>query len=216
MSRTNDKNEAARGSGARSDTLPACPACGSAARREGARFCATCGRNLRERGYRPADGLRASYRWQAAAELSRRVREGVGTSAGARRPERLSAAPRPRPRANENSRARRDEIAPARPDEKSRRVRLTSPNRRARTARRNVPTERAYVLMAYALMPYVGIFLCTAAIACGAVGVRRAIRERHPAAEREAEAAVLYAILLTGAQALLWLISFSLSGWLSA
>ena len=185
MSRTDDREAAARERGER---VPACPACGARARREGARFCSTCGRSLRERGYRPADGLRASYRWQTAAELSRRGREGAGPRGFARNSERLSAALRPRPRA----------------DEISRRARLTSANRRPRAARRNGPTESAYVLITYALMPYVGVVFCPAAAVCGAVGMRRARRERHPAAEREAEQSVAYAILLFGAQALLW------------
>lgn len=215
MSRTNDENVAA-GSGARADALPACGACGAAARRAPARFCATCGRSLREREYRPADGLRASYRWQTSAELSRRSRESVPPRGGARRAERLSAPSRPRPRADVNSRARFDELAPAWPDEASRRARPTSANRRARTSRRNEPTAHAYVLMAYALMPYVGIFFCPAAVVCGAVGLRRAGRERHPAAEREAERSIVYAILLFGAHSLLWLVSYGLTEWLSA
>ncbi|MCA1615728.1 MAG: hypothetical protein LC800_16830 [Acidobacteria bacterium] len=211
MSRTDDEREA---TGSRAEGLPACPACGASARRARARFCATCGRNLRARGYRPADGLRASYRWQTGPELSRPGREAAGTPSGVPRSERLSAAPRPRPRAADaNPRPRRDEIARPRPDETSRRARLTSPNRRPRAHRRNAPTARAYVLMAYALVPFVGIVLCPAAVVCGAVGLRRAGRERHPAAAREAGQSIVYAVLLTGAQALLWLISFGLTGW---
>lgn len=216
MSRTDDDNEAAKESGMCGDESPACAACGAAARRPRARFCAACGRHLRDREYRPAEGLRASYRWQGGAEPARRGREeGARTSAaaGARRPDRPAPAPRPRLRADEYARAGRGDIARPRPDEISRRVRLTSPNRRPRTSRRNVPTERAYVLMAYALMPYLGLLFAPAALACGAVGLRRAGRERHPAAAREAERAVVYAVLLTGAQGLLWLISLSVSAW---
>jgi len=211
MSRTDDTEATAS---ERAQGLPACPACGARARRDGARFCATCGRSLRERGYRPADGLRASYRWETAAELSRRSRDGAGPRGCARSSERLSSAPRPQPRADENSRARREEVARAWPDGASRRVRLTSANRRPRTARRNPPTEHAYVLLAYALMPWVGVFFCPAAAACGAAGLRRARRERHPAAEREAEQSIVYAILLFGTQALLWGFMFLIPVWL--
>ena len=62
-------------------------------------------------------------------------------------------------------------------------------------------------------MPCVGVFFCPAAIACGAVGMRRARRERHPAAEREAEQSIVYAILLFGAQALLWGFMFLVPVW---
>lgn len=51
---------------------PACPACGARARRAEARYCATCGRHLRERDYRPADALRASYRWPGVTPHARR------------------------------------------------------------------------------------------------------------------------------------------------
>jgi ribosomal protein L37E len=48
--------------------LPSCPACGARALRAAARYCATCGRGLRERDYRPADRLRASYRWPSITQ----------------------------------------------------------------------------------------------------------------------------------------------------
>jgi hypothetical protein len=220
----------------------ACPACGAVARRASARYCATCGRGLGERDYRPAESLRASYRWQRPGPPA--------PSINSHAPRRDSPAPPSRDSLVSPS---RDSLSPrraavSRPREvrrtfgascsreafgtreafgawevsRAREARRAAPSLFGRTragrgdaARRNAETERAYALLAYALCsPFLGVLLCPWAIACGAAGLRRARRERHPAAAREAERSVVYGILLFGAQALLWELVFLAPGWM--
>lgn len=75
---------------------------------------------------------------------------------------------------------------------------------------RNEQTARGYVFLAYSLVPVVGVVFCACAFVCCAAGLRAA---RHGGRSAEAVAArrgVAYAVLLAGAQTLIWLVAFIL------
>ena len=80
--------------------------------------------------------------------------------------------------------------------------------------RRNEQTARGYVFLAYALVPFVGVVFCACAVACCAAGLRDARLSRRGAEAAEARRGVAYAVLLAGAQVLLWLFLFTIPVWL--
>ncbi|HLL74523.1 MAG TPA: hypothetical protein VK421_04610 [Pyrinomonadaceae bacterium] len=83
-----------------------------------------------------------------------------------------------------------------------------------RWGRRNEQTARGYVFLAYAFVPFVGIVFCACAVACCAAGACDARRSGRAREAAEARRGVAYAVLLAGAQVLLWLFVFTLPVWL--
>jgi hypothetical protein len=99
--------------------------------------------------------------------------------------------------------------------------RAVSPNARradARAAppwrRRDGQTARAYVFLALALAPLVGVAFGVCAFASGVSGLRHARREGDAGQAADARCAVVFAVLLTGAQAILCLFVLSIPVWL--
>jgi ribosomal protein L37AE/L43A len=155
---------------------PACPACGAASRRAAAKFCATCGRSLDDPDYRPADQLRASYRWRREEAFGARHDNPLAAIYEHRRAFVASRPPRQRffPRASSAKRA---------PDEY-----------------RNAATETAFVLVAYCFMPLFGLALAPCAVVFGCAGLVCARRSTHRRGSRAAAQAVAYGVVLFGAQ----------------
>lgn len=158
------------------DGLPVCPACGAVSQRAAAKFCATCGRSLEDPDYRPADQLRASYRWRR--EESRSVtRDNPLATIYEHRP--AFVAPR----------LARQKFFP----------RASSVNR-APDDYRNAATETAFVLIAYCFTPFFGLLLAPCAIVFGCAGVACARRSSHRRGTRAAAHALAYGVVLFGAQ----------------
>ncbi|MCA1629566.1 MAG: hypothetical protein LC774_04195 [Acidobacteria bacterium] len=169
MNRTEEMAET--GARAASES-PVCPACGAASRRAAAKFCATCGRSLEDPDYRPAERLRASYRW--------RREEALG---GARRDNALATVYEHRP-AFASSHLRREKFFP--------RARGSSSARRGRDDYRNAATETAFVLVAFCFIPFFGLLLAPCAVVFGCAGLVCARRSSHRRGSREAACAVAY------------------------
>ena len=79
---------------------------------------------------------------------------------------------------------------------------------------RNEQTARGYVFLAYSLLPFVGVIFCACAVACCAAGLRDAKINKCVAEVAVARRGFAYAVLITGAQALLWLFVFTIPIWL--
>jgi hypothetical protein len=144
--------------------------------RAAAKFCATCGRSLGDPDYRPADQLRASYRWRREE------------APGARHDNPLAAIYEHRPAF----------AAPHLPRQKS----FTRAARagRAREGYRNAATEKAFVLVALCFIPFVGLLLAPCAVVLGCAGLVCASRASHRRGARAAAQAVAYGVVLFGAQ----------------
>jgi hypothetical protein len=173
MNRTQEIAEIRAGA---ADEWPVCPACGVAPRRAAAKFCATCGRDLDEPDYRPADQLRASYRW--------RREEGLGV-----RHDNPLAAIYEHRRAPVASRLRRQKFFPR-----------ASSSQRAPDDYRNAATETAFVLVAYCFIPFFGLALAPCAVVFGCAGLVCARRSSHRRSSRAAAHAIAYGVALFGAQ----------------
>jgi ribosomal protein L37AE/L43A len=158
---------------------PVCPACGAASRRAAAKFCATCGRSLADPDYRPADQLRASYRW---------------------RREEPAGAPHDNPLAAiyEHQRA-----FAALPLPRGKFLPRASP-RRAPDDHRNAATETAFVLVAFCFIPFFGLLLAPCAVVFGCAGLVCARRSSRRRGARAAAHAVAYGVALFGAQVFIW------------
>ncbi|HVG28437.1 MAG TPA: hypothetical protein VM864_01825 [Pyrinomonadaceae bacterium] len=173
MNRTEDIAETvARAAG----ESPVCPACGAASRRAAAKFCATCGRGLDDPDYRPADHLRASYRWRREE------------ASGARHDNPLAAIYEHRPAF----------VAPHLP---RRKVSPRAPStKRAPDDYRNAATETAFILVAFCFIPFLGLLLAPCAVVFGCAGLVCARRSSHRRGARAAAHAVAYGVILFGAQ----------------
>jgi hypothetical protein len=169
-------------------TPPSCPACGAAARRAAAKFCATCGRSFSDLDYRPADQLRASYRWR---------REDV---ASARHDNPLAAIYEHR-RAFAAPLAARRKFFPRAPA-----------SERAVDDYRNAATETAFVLVAYCFIPLFGLVLAPCAVVFGCAGLVCARRSTHRRGSRAAAQSVAYGLALFGAQVFICWTLFALTG----
>jgi hypothetical protein len=158
------------------DESPVCPACGAASSRAAAKFCATCGRSLADPDYRPADHLRASYRWRREAAPGARHDNPLATIYEHRRAPASSRLPRRKffPRASSSKTA---------PDDY-----------------RNAATETAFVLVAYCFVPFLGLALAPCAVLFGCAGLVCARRSSHRRGSRAAAHAVAYGVALFGAQ----------------
>ena len=161
---------------------PACPACGAASRRAAAKFCATCGRSLEDPDYRPAERLRASYRWRREEAL------------GSQRDNALATVYEHRP-AFASSRLRRQKFFP--------RARGSSAQR-SLDDYRNAATETAFVLVAFCFVPFFGLLLAPCAVVFGCAGLVCARRSSHRRGSRAAAHAVVYGVVLLGAQVFIW------------
>jgi hypothetical protein len=155
---------------------PVCPACGAVSRRAAAKFCATCGRSLDDSDYRPADQLRASYRWRREESLRVTHDNPLATIYEHRRA--FVAAHRARqkffPRAPSMNRATDDY--------------------------RNAATETAFVIVAFCFIPFLGLLLAPCAVVFGCAGLVCARRSSHRRGTRAAAHAVVYGVVLFGAQ----------------
>jgi hypothetical protein len=158
------------------DGSPVCPACGAASHRVAAKFCATCGRSLDDTDYRPADQLRASYRWRREESLSVTHDNPLATIYEPRRAFAASHRARQKffPRASSMNRA---------PDDY-----------------RNAATATAFVLVAYCFIPFFGLVLAPCAIVFGCAGLVCARRSTHRRGSRAAAHAIIYGVVLFGAQ----------------
>ena len=167
---------------------PACPACGAVSRRAAAKFCATCGRSLEDPDYRPADHLRASYRWRREEALGVRHDNPLATIYEHRRAFVASHLPRQKffPRASSMKRA---------PDDY-----------------RNAATETAFVLVAYCFIPFFGLLLAPCAVVFGCAGLVCARRSSHRRGAGAAAHAVAYGVVLFGAQVFICWALFGAAG----
>jgi hypothetical protein len=158
------------------DESPVCPACGAAAQRAAAKFCATCGRGLDDPYYRPADQLRASYRWRREESLSVVHDNPLATIYEHRRAFAASHRARQKffPRASSKNHA---------PDDY-----------------RNAATGTAFVLVAYCFIPFFGLLLAPCAVVFGCAGLVCALRSSHRRGTRAAAHAIIYGVVLFGAQ----------------
>jgi ribosomal protein L37AE/L43A len=162
------------------DESPACPACGAVSRRAAAKFCATCGRSLADPDYRPADQLRASYRWRREEAVTARHDNPLATIYEHRH-------------AFAASRVAREKLFPR-----------ASSARRGRDDYRNAATKTAFVLVAYCFIPFFGLMLAPCAVVFGCAGLVCARRSSHRRGSRAAAHAVAYGVVIFGAQVFIW------------